>query len=147
VTDADRIGVIPRLLSELRATRSAVKRLVAAENDPFKKSILDGRQLAIKEIMNSIYGSTGFKKSQFYLPELASSITSYGRDMILLVKKTVEGAPYFGVVIYGGEGFRVRLCIPRFRVRLCIPRFHVHDTRPLSASGVQGLWAAKPRVF
>ena len=68
--------------------------------------VLDGRQLGLKVVANSIYGFTGATFG--FLPEkrIASSVTKYGRFMITQTKEKVENHPVWGkkhgaTVIYG----------------------------------------------
>lgn len=69
---------------------------------------LDARQQAIKIVMNSLYGITGFADSMFYCSEIAKTITGEGRNMLLKTKFWAEkkfnkkkGYPFDLVVIYG----------------------------------------------
>lgn len=69
---------------------------------------LDARQNAIKILMNSLYGMTGFYDSSFYCKEIAATVTGEGRNMLLKTKYIVEttfcranGYPYDAIVIYG----------------------------------------------
>ena len=48
---------------------------------------LEIKQLAVKVVANSIYGSLGFKTSRFYSKDIAAMVTYYGRT---LLKKTIE---------------------------------------------------------
>ena len=48
-----RKGLLPQILEDLLTARKEAKRAMFAETDPFKKSILDGRQLALKVSANS----------------------------------------------------------------------------------------------
>ena len=57
------------------------------ETDPFRKAVLDGRQLALKISANSVYGFTGATVGKLPLLAISSSVTSYGRAMI---EKTQE---------------------------------------------------------
>ena len=60
------------------------------EKDPFKKSILDGKQNALKVTANSIYGQLGAKVGPLFLLELASSTTAIGRTMLETAQHFVE---------------------------------------------------------
>jgi len=53
--------------------------------------VLDGRQLALKISANSVYGFTGASKGKLPCSEVAQSVTAFGRQMIELTKKEVEG--------------------------------------------------------
>lgn len=48
-----RKGLLPQILSDLLTARKEAKKAMFAEMDPFKKSVLDGRQLALKVSANS----------------------------------------------------------------------------------------------
>ena len=76
-------GLIPRILMGLLKSRKSTKKLMDAESDPFKKSVLDGLQLAYKVTANSIYGQIGAKTSKIYKPQIAASTTSGGRQRII----------------------------------------------------------------
>ena len=45
------------MLTSLRSLRKGVKKQLKAATDPNEKSFLDGKQLAIKIVMNSTYGT------------------------------------------------------------------------------------------
>jgi DNA polymerase delta subunit 1 len=62
------------------------------EADPFKKAVLDGRQLALKISANSVYGFTGATIGKLPCLAISSSVTSYGRQMIETTK-TVRITP------------------------------------------------------
>lgn len=76
------LGIIPSILQELLTERKNTKKEMKIEKDPFRKSILDGKQLALKVTANSIYGQLGAPTSQIYMKELAASTTSIGRSML-----------------------------------------------------------------
>lgn len=54
-----RKGLLPVILEELLSARKQAKADLKKETDPFKKKVLDGRQLALKISANSVYGFTG----------------------------------------------------------------------------------------
>jgi len=43
-----RKGILPTILADLLAARKQAKTDLKKETDPFKKAVLDGRQLALK---------------------------------------------------------------------------------------------------
>jgi DNA polymerase elongation subunit (family B) len=83
-------GILPEILQELLSARKKYKALMETESDPFKKSILDGLQLAYKITANSVYGITGTQTSDLYMREIAASTTATGREMLLFAKWFVE---------------------------------------------------------
>jgi DNA polymerase delta subunit 1 len=104
-----RHGILPRILEFILAARKRAKQELAAETDPFKKQILDGRQLALKVTANSVYGFTGAaRQGQLPCLQISASVTAFGREMIMQTKRLVEeryriqnGYEYDAEVIYG----------------------------------------------
>ena len=83
-------GIIPEILQGVIDERRHVKGLMKTEKDSFKYMILDGVQLALKTVGNSIYGVLGATISKVYNKSLAASTTATGRDMLLFAKGFVE---------------------------------------------------------
>lgn len=82
-------GAMPTVLKHLLEMRSRVKKeMKTATGD--RKRTLDATQLAIKIMANSFYGYTGFAMARLYVLEIASSITSIGRQNLETTKKMVE---------------------------------------------------------
>jgi DNA polymerase delta subunit 1 len=90
VTASQRKGLLPVILEDLISARKRAKNDLKKETDPFKKAVLDGRQLALKISANSVYGFTGATIGKLPCLEISSSVTGFGRDMIELTKKLVE---------------------------------------------------------
>ncbi|KAJ5993279.1 DNA polymerase delta catalytic subunit [Penicillium sp. IBT 35674x] len=103
-----RKGLLTQILEELLGARKRAKKELAIETDPFKKAVLNGRQLALKISANSVYGLTGATVGKLPCLPIASSTTSYGRQMIEKTKQEVEerytianGYSHDAQVIYG----------------------------------------------
>jgi len=75
-------GILPRILIHLLQSRKDVKKKMASETDPFKKSLLDGLQLSYKLTCNSIYGQCGSGVSDIACKPVASSTTAVGRQLL-----------------------------------------------------------------
>ena len=90
-TASVRKGLLSQILEELLGARKRAKKELAVETDPFKKAVLNGRQLALKISANSVYGLTGAVVGKLPCLAIASSTTSYGRQMIEKTKEEVEG--------------------------------------------------------
>ncbi|KAK4137683.1 hypothetical protein BT67DRAFT_415301 [Trichocladium antarcticum] len=108
VSISKRKGLLSQILEELLTARKQAKRELATETDPFKKAVLNGRQLALKISANSVYGLTGATNGKLPCLEIASSTTSFGRQMIETTKEEVEkrycianGYSHDAQVIYG----------------------------------------------
>uniref|UniRef100_A0A914MF01 DNA polymerase n=1 Tax=Meloidogyne incognita TaxID=6306 RepID=A0A914MF01_MELIC len=98
VSAKHRKGLLPQVLEELLSARKKAKEALKKETDPLKKMVLDGRQLALKISANSVYGFTGASKGKLPCSEVAQSVTAFGRQMIELTKKEVEGYYKTGAV-------------------------------------------------
>ncbi|KAG0364263.1 putative delta DNA polymerase [Gamsiella multidivaricata] len=108
VKESRRKGLLPIILTDLLDARKRAKADLKKETDPFKRAVLDGRQLALKISANSVYGFTGATVGKLPCLEISSSVTSYGRVMIEKTKREVEktftvenGYKYTAEVIYG----------------------------------------------
>jgi len=86
----NKLGVIPLIWDKLLKERKVVKKQMEAEKDPFKKKILDAKQLALKVTANSLYGQLGAPTSPVCKKDIAACITSTGREMLILGKKYDE---------------------------------------------------------
>ena len=86
----NKLGVIPMILDKLLKERKAVKKLMEAEPNLFKKRILDAKQLALKVTANSLYGQLGAPTSPVLKKDIAACTTSTGREMLILGKKYDE---------------------------------------------------------
>jgi len=95
-------GVLPKLLENLALNRKIAKKdMINAEKngDFFMKSVYNGKQLAFKVSMNSIYG---FCAAQMLpCPDISASVTTIGRNMIEKTKMLVEEWYPGSEVIYG----------------------------------------------
>jgi len=103
-----RKGLLPEILDEILSARKKAKADLKKETDPFKKKVLDGRQLALKISANSVYGFTGAQVGKLPCLEISQSVTAFGRMMIEKTKNEVEakyttenGYPFKAQVIYG----------------------------------------------
>lgn len=86
----NKMGIIPQILRELLNARKNTKKKMNNTADLFKKSILNGLQLAFKITANSIYGQTGASLSPLYCKKIAGSTTSVGRDKLYYAKKFID---------------------------------------------------------
>lgn len=103
-----RKGLLPEILQDLLTARKKAKADLKKETDPFKKGVLDGRQLALKISANSVYGFTGAQVGKLPCLEISQSVTAFGRNMIEETKNQVEsmytvanGYEHDAKVIYG----------------------------------------------
>ena len=105
-------GILPELEEELLAARKIAKKAMkAAKDDPFEYAIQNGRQLALKVSMNSIYGFCGVMTGYMPCWPIAAVTTTVGRQLIHKTKELVEtnytlakGFEADAKVIYGDTG-------------------------------------------
>lgn len=89
-TDKKVPSLLPVILDELAAFRKKAKKMMAqAEGTPME-AVYNGKQLAYKISMNSVYGFTGASKGMLPLLAIASTVTWRGREMIETTKNYVE---------------------------------------------------------
>src|SRR5210317_1362142 len=82
-------SLLPAILLELKQFRKQAKRDMAAATG-FMKEVYNGKQLAYKISMNSVYGFTGAGKGILPCVPIASTTTSKGRAMIEETRNYVE---------------------------------------------------------
>lgn len=103
-------GIIPCIIGHLLKARKETRLKAEKEPDPFISNILDKRQLGYKVTANSLYGQMGSSVSTFFEKDVAASITSIGRTMIIYAKHMVE--EIYGNSIYtckkNGKSVRTR---------------------------------------
>jgi DNA polymerase delta subunit 1 len=83
-------SLLPIILMDLKKLRKKAKADMAAAKGTPMYSIYNGKQLAYKISMNSIYGFTGAQKGMLPLEAIASTVTMMGRQMIETTKNYVE---------------------------------------------------------
>jgi len=83
-------GIIPQIIEEIMSARAEVRKQYKIEIDPDNKRLLEARQLALKDLLNSLYGYTGYVRSRLYVMNIANTITALGRDTITRTKELIE---------------------------------------------------------
>lgn len=83
-------SLLPVILANLKQYRKKAKRDMAQATDPSMKNVYNGKQLAYKISMNSVYGFTGASKGILPCVAIASTVTCKGRSMIEDTKEYVE---------------------------------------------------------
>ena len=83
-------SLLPAVLLELKAFRKQAKKDMANAADSTMKNVYNGKQLAYKVSMNSVYGFTGAGKGILPCVPIASTVTCKGRSMIEETKNYVE---------------------------------------------------------
>lgn len=84
-------GLLPKLENELWNQRDLTKKQMKSfPKDSIEYNVYDGKQLAIKQVMNSLYGILAAPTFSIPLINIAQSITSLGRFHIESVKAFIE---------------------------------------------------------
>ena len=101
-------GILPTILEELLSARKRAKKDMKNAPTEFERAVQNGRQLALKVSANSVYGFTGATVGQLPCVAIASSVTSYGRQLLEQTKAFVEekycvanGYKFDAQVVYG----------------------------------------------
>ena len=81
--------LLPSILIELKQFRKQAKKDMAASTGALQ-AMYNGKQLAYKISMNSVYGFTGASKGILPCVNIASTVTTKGRSMIDQTKEYVE---------------------------------------------------------
>ena len=81
--------LLPSILIELKQFRKQAKKDMAATTGALQ-AMYNGKQLAYKISMNSVYGFTGASKGILPCVNIASTVTTKGRSMIDQTKEYVE---------------------------------------------------------
>ncbi len=82
-------GIMPGVLRELLDQRTETKRLMKAAGDD-ERRFLDAKQYAMKILLNSFYGYSGYARARLYSLAVANAVTSFGRENIIKTKKIVD---------------------------------------------------------
>lgn len=93
-------GIIPNIISGYYAERAAIKKEMLAakqeyENSPSRKlenkiNTLENQQMAIKILMNSLYGAMGNNFFRYFDVRIAAAITTCGQLAIRWAEKTIN---------------------------------------------------------
>ena len=83
-------GIIPNLEAKLAVARKRRKKMMKEATTESERNVHNGAQMAIKVLMNSIYGGLGAKQGFFCCWPVAASTTSIGREYIEMTKAAVE---------------------------------------------------------
>jgi DNA polymerase I len=82
-------GIVPSILEELLNRRQSTRaKMKTASEEEYR--VLDATQFALKILLNSFYGYSGYARARLYSLTLASAVTSFGRENILRTKKLIE---------------------------------------------------------
>ncbi|MDD1752656.1 MAG: DNA-directed DNA polymerase [Methanotrichaceae archaeon] len=82
-------GIVPAILRDLLDQRTETKRLMKQANEE-ERRFLDAKQNAMKILLNSFYGYSGYARARLYSLVVANAVTSFGRENILKTKELID---------------------------------------------------------
>jgi DNA polymerase I len=77
-----RVGILPKILSDLMRQRDEVKAQMKITTDEVEKRYLNGLQEAVKVLMNTFYGVFASSFYRFTDKNIGAAITSFARDNV-----------------------------------------------------------------
>lgn len=86
-------GFIPSVIGDILRERLKIKKQMKKSTNSTEKKVLNIQQLAIKRLINTMYGVYGYSRFRWYSFECAQAITAWGREYILY---TIETAKKYG---------------------------------------------------
>lgn len=95
-------GVLPAVVSDLVKARRRVKEKMKTEASPSRRAEQDAEQLALKIMVNSIYGSLGFGRSPWSFRPMAELVTRLGRETLARTTAAIT-AEFPGLEIVAGD--------------------------------------------
>ena len=84
-------GIMPSILESLLQRRVETKRRMKNAATDSEYRVLDATQLALKILLNSFYGYSGYTRARLYSMALANAVTSFGRNNILNTRALING--------------------------------------------------------
>ena len=82
-------GIVPAILEDLLNRRVETKQKMRDASGE-EARVLNATQQALKMLLNSFYGYSGYTRARLYSLTMANSVTSFGRENILNTKNVVE---------------------------------------------------------
>ena len=82
-------GVVPSILEDLLDRRVQTKKKMKAATEEHEIFALDATQMALKILLNSYYGYSGYARARLYSLNLANSVTGIGRENIIRTRRII----------------------------------------------------------
>lgn len=86
------MGIVPSILENLLSQRTLTKKRMKKASDENEYRVLDATQLALKILLNSFYGYSGYARARLYSLTLANAVTSFGRTNILNTRDIINNS-------------------------------------------------------
>lgn len=95
-------GIVPGVLRDLLGQRTEIKGMMRTASEE-ELPLLDAKQYALKILLNSFYGYSGYARARLYSLPVANAVTSIGRTNIQNTKSMVEDVG--SIYLEGGRAF------------------------------------------
>ncbi len=82
-------GIVPSILENLLDRRTETKKKMRSADEE-EHRVLDATQNALKILLNSFYGYSGYARARLYSLVLANAVTSFGRKNITDTKELID---------------------------------------------------------
>ncbi len=89
-----RVGLLPRILSDLMNERDSIKKRMKNAKDAHEHDYLNGLQAAVKVLMNTFYGVFASSFYRFTDKQIGSSITAFARWTVKTIIGELESEGY-----------------------------------------------------
>lgn len=86
-------GIVPQILKELLDERIRTKKLMKTSPES-ERATLDAKQYAMKILLNSFYGYSGYVRARLYSMDVAAAVTSIGRENIERTRDMINGMEF-----------------------------------------------------
>jgi len=100
-------GIVPSILEDLLDRRAETKVRMKKAADENEYRVLDATQLALKILLNSFYGYSGYARARLYSLTLANAVTSFGRNNILNTRALINDT-IGKLILRDGKAFLTR---------------------------------------
>ena len=99
--NTDKLGIVPKMVIYLYKQRKKYEQLMEQYDpgSPEYQNYARKRQV-VKDLLNSVYGYLGYRKSRFFNIEMAETVTATARKGLLFIKDIVENNMGYKI-IYG----------------------------------------------
>ncbi|MBN2487452.1 MAG: DNA polymerase elongation subunit [Methanosarcinaceae archaeon] len=97
-------GIVPSILEDLLNRRTETKKRMKDAASEEEIRVLDATQYALKILLNSFYGYSGYTRARLYSLQLANAVTSYGRANILNTRTLVNDTIH-RIVLRNGNAY------------------------------------------
>ena len=97
-------GIVPSILEDLLNRRTETKKRMRDAKSDEEHRVLDATQLALKILLNSFYGYSGYVRARLYSMQLANAVTGFGRQNILNTRTLVNDTIH-NIILHNNKAY------------------------------------------